>query len=143
MKYYRPIYFGIKELVSKNIYEKYGDQAWIFFDPKILITADQIRQYFNVPMIVNNWATGGSRQYSGYREIDCNIGKENSQHRQGRALDIICSLSAKFMRKKILENSILFPFLKCMENSVDGKGISWLHIDCRNIDTKQPLLLDL
>ena len=37
---YKCVYFGIKELVSPIVYEKWGDMAWMFFNPEVLKDLD-------------------------------------------------------------------------------------------------------
>lgn len=123
-------YFKVKELVSSKIYKEYGDDAIKFLDPKALEVLENVREILNVPLICNNWAAGGSRNYSGYREPECSIGAKNSMHKQGKAFDLISTkLTAKEMRE-ILENNqdkLRYPI---RVEKWDNKGeISWLHID--------------
>lgn len=73
-------YFKVKELVSSRIYNQYGDDAIKFLDPKALEALENVREILGVPLICNNWAAGGSRNYSGYREPECSIGAKNSWH---------------------------------------------------------------
>ena len=51
---YRCIYFGIKELVSPIVYEKWKEQAWMFFDENVLRDLDTIRETYGSPIIINN-----------------------------------------------------------------------------------------
>ena len=73
-------YFQVKELVSSKIYNQYGDDAIKFLDPKALEALENVREILNAPLICNNWAAGGSRNYSGYREPGCGVGVKNSYH---------------------------------------------------------------
>ena len=123
-------YFQVKELVSSNIYKEYGDDAIKFLDPKALKALENVREILGVPLICNNWAAGGSRNYCGYREPECSIGAKNSMHKQGKAFDLISTkLTAKEMRE-ILENNqdkLKYPI---RVEKWDNKGeLSWLHID--------------
>lgn len=127
---YKCKYFKIEELVSRSIFEKYGDIAWQFFDPLALRTLDQIREQFG-QLLVNNWHSGGTLQYRGYREKACTVGAVNSQHRHGRAFDCSSKMfSAEDMRAVILTHQHKFPLLAVIEMDV-----SWLHFDVRNINT--------
>lgn len=129
MKYYEPKYFLIAELVSKDTYRKLGSKALLTLDYRILKTADTLREFFCKPIKVNDWFTGGRRNYSGYRNPNCTVGSVFSQHRFGRALDmIIKDVSAKDARKAIMSNQNHFPYITAIED-----GVSWLHIDCRAI----------
>lgn len=126
---YIPKYFKLHELVSKNIYNRYNEKAWEFLDPRALQMLDAVRIRFG-EIVVNNWKHGRDRQYSGYREKDCKIGADNSQHRHGRAFDCISyTVKASDMREYILSHQDEFPYITCIED-----GVSWLHFDCRNCE---------
>ena len=130
---YKPLHFRIEELVSRTIYNQYKDKAWAFFDKKLLVTIDQLREFFDVPLIINDWAFSGSREFCGYRSRGCMVGAENSQHRMGRAADIICeTIDAQEMRLKIIEKSVLFPHITYMEDKT-----AWVHIDVRQSEFKE------
>lgn len=136
MRYYEPKYFSIKEYVPPDIYSKLGDGAVILFDDRLLRSDDAIREYFGVPVTINNWHIDGQRMYSGYRPHDCPVGARYSQHRFGRASDkILQGIDAETARKEILSNSKAFPFIRAME--ID---ISWLHTDCRPISSDEIML---
>ena len=60
---YRCIYFGIKELVSPIVYDKWKEQAWMFFDENVLQDLDKIRETYGSPIIINNWANGLKRKF--------------------------------------------------------------------------------
>lgn len=47
-------YFDIKELVSKKVYEQYGESAIKFIDSRLLETIDIIREILGVPLTCNN-----------------------------------------------------------------------------------------
>jgi hypothetical protein len=58
---YRPQYFWLTELVCKQVYNKYGDKAWLFLDDKAVVTLDWIRRTLNKPITINNWWDGSER----------------------------------------------------------------------------------
>ena len=62
-------YFSIKELVSKQVYKKYGeDKCWCFLNPMMLETLLILRRdILKVPMVVNNWSSGGTLEQRGLR----------------------------------------------------------------------------
>lgn len=64
---YKCHYFGIKELVSPIVYEKWGEQAWMFFKESTLKGLDIVRESYGQPIIINNWATGGNLKQCGLR----------------------------------------------------------------------------
>lgn len=66
-----------------------------FLDPtshlhliKLLNIVTYIRQNTGLPVIINNYATGGLLSYRGFRPLTCNVGAINSQHRYFNAIDI-------------------------------------------------------
>jgi hypothetical protein len=127
MKYYDPIHFDAKELVPPEIYDQLGEKSLLVMDKETLITADKIREHFGVPMVINNWHTGGDRKYSAYRPFNCNVGAMYSQHKFGRAIDaILLNLYALDVRLEIIKNREKFPFITVLED-----GVSWLHFDTR------------
>jgi hypothetical protein len=123
-KKYRPKYFKLKEIIPPELLHL-GESAWELMDVRILWTADALRRYFGVPIIIN----GPGRTLSGLRPFNCPIGAELSQHKFGRALDmIIMGVPAEDARKTIrqaLDNEA-FQFITAIENNVE-----WLHVDCR------------
>lgn len=60
-------YFTIKELVSPIVYKVWGEKAWMFFDEDVLKELDYIRETFGAPIVINNWATGGTLEQCGLR----------------------------------------------------------------------------
>ena len=131
---YIPEHFGIQELVPKDLHAKYKSRGFAFmfqvlFDNRLLELIDRIRNQFG-PMTANDWSWGGTNQYRGFRPPECSIGAKLSQHRFGRAVDLIpkdCTSSQ--IRKEIIAN----------QNSSDWKDIgglemdiSWLHVDVRS-----------
>lgn len=130
---YIPNNFELYELVPRADYERYGKLMWLVFDDRILRAADRIRDEFG-PMIINDWYFGGPNQFRGYRPAGCTVGATFSQHRYGRALDLIPRREpAETIRQAILDEpdivedgigSFLVTAMEC--------DISWLHIDCRN-----------
>lgn len=121
-------HFDIRELVPPQVYKDRGDKAWELFDERMLITLDSLRDRFG-PAIVNNWHYGGKRKWSGLRTNESPYGSAYSQHRFGRAADVIFSNhSAEAVREAVLvERSEHFPFVHSIE-----LGVSWFHFDVRN-----------
>jgi hypothetical protein len=134
---YTPKYFEVHELVNPEAhFALSGDPRKIFslFDDRLLITADRLRERFG-PMTVNNWRRGGERKESGLREPFTRTGARWSQHKFGRALDaLIRDISAEEVRKQILADPFHpdFEYITCLEMTVDGKPISWLHFSVQN-----------
>lgn len=129
-------YFTIEELVSDNVYRKYGDKSWEFIDIRLIETIDKLREVFNKPITINNWKWGGSLKQRGLRankdEIVAN--KKDyyiSQHCLGKAVDFnVKGLSSKEVYDFILENKDKFPYITRIEDI--NKTPTWVHIDLSN-----------
>lgn len=127
-------YFKVQELVSKAVYDKWGEKAWNFLDEKLLETLLVLRRdILKVPLVCNDWVYGGSSSQRGLRENICSIVKEKtdkgvlylSQHNFGKAVDLVSSkMSAEDMRKTIKANEKKLPYNVRVEDAV-----SWLHVD--------------
>lgn len=103
----------------------------MFLNPLALQALDGIRDFFDAPVIVNNYHAGGRFQFRGLRPRFCSVGAEYSQHRLGNAFDCdVAGVSAEQVRKVILahRDDPRFLFINCIEADVN-----WLHFDCRNI----------
>ena len=134
-------YFKIQELVSKKVYDKHGEQAWIFIDTKLIKVLDLLREHFNRPITVNNWVWGGTLEQRGLRtNLDELVKKKTekgtlyiSQHILGKAADFnIKGLSSQEVYEEILKNKDKFYLISRVENIKDTP--TWVHIDVANID---------
>jgi hypothetical protein len=106
-------------------------------DYRILKTVDVIREFFGKPCTINNWHLGGSRTNSGYRTPLTATGARWSQHRFGRAVDmLIKDVDAETARKEILKEKNHFPYVTVIEDKV-----SWLHVDCRAVSGSDIVLI--
>lgn len=133
MTYYECQYFGIDELVDPQTYERWGEQAWMFFRPEALKMLDEIRRFYNRPVTVNNWKWGGSFQYRGFRPRSTSTGAEYGQHRFGNAFDLdVNGIPAETVRKDIIAHrDSYFKGITCLEANVN-----WVHFDCRNVKNR-------
>lgn len=130
---YVPKHFGIKELVPKDLYDKYksrGDNFLfqVIFDQRLLELIDRIRDEFG-PMTICDWSWGGGSHYRGFRPPDCSVGAALSQHRFGRAVDMIPkNVSPDDMRSQIIadQNSDKWKVIGGLE-----MDITWFHVDVR------------
>jgi hypothetical protein len=138
---YIPKYFSVKELVSRHIYEKNMARGrspeWMFstlLDERLLKTIDILRDQFG-PMTINDWyLPNGSTHYRGFRSPGCSVGADLSQHRFGRAADIIPrDVSAKDIRDDIINQQNIpdFKYIGGLEMDV-----LWLHVDVRARDAQ-------
>lgn len=133
-------YFKIQELVSKNVYDKYGDKCWEFINPKIIIFLDRLRKDLDKPITVNNWFWKGEFQQRGLRaNKDPMVIMKNdyylSQHCLGNAVDF----NVKDMSIKEVYNYIINNYNKYMDcisriENIDTAP-TWVHVDCANTNS--------
>lgn len=127
-------YFTIQELVCKETFKKFGDTAWQFFRPELLETVLILRRdILKMPMIINNWSSGGQFTQRGLRCNLCQLvhGKTDkgliylSAHNLGAAIDFDTKIyTAEQIRDIIIDNSDLLPYPIRLEENVN-----WCHID--------------
>lgn len=138
---YIPRYFELYELLPPELYtydmmvsEAARERGFAnYFDRKLLETIDVVREIIGLPLICNTWFQDGNRKNCGYRTKTCSVGAENSQHKLGKAVDLIChKMSAEDMRQKIKENEDKLPYPIRIED-----GVNWLHIDTKEFNKSQ------
>lgn len=142
-------YFGLQELLPKEIYmhlKNYNSlwKGWLLFPEETIITIDSLRKQFG-PMYINTWALDAGVQAKhglwngrGYRDLNLEK-KPNyvSLHCAGMATDSsFDNVTAEEARKFILENPDKFPFINCLEMTLKGEPIGWLHWDKRPIKNR-------
>lgn len=132
-------YFDIRELVCKDVYDRFKDQAWTFFDPRLLETMLVIREAINKPIYVNNWDSNGKLSERGLRcNLCATVDAKTSQHIsyvsahiQGEALDFnVSGMTCKAVRQWIVNNKHLLPYPIRLELDTT----TWVHLDVRNDD---------
>jgi hypothetical protein len=121
--------FIIQEFVDQATYQRFGAKSEWFIDQKLFNITQVLRNKFG-PMTINNWHSGGNRNWSGLRTNSSPYYKPYSQHSFGRAVDIIFKdVTAEEASKYILDNEI--HFITFGLGGIE-LGKSWLHIDVRN-----------
>ncbi len=128
-------FFKIQELIDRATYQKWNGRAWMFFNPNALEALDGLREFFNTPVIVNNWWDGeGNMQYRGYRPENCTVGAKFSEHKKGNAFDCtVTGYMAEDARRIILENQDN-PLLRRIMR-LEAK-VSWVHFDCKEVKNR-------
>ena len=132
-------YFDLKEVVSKQVYNRYGEQAWQFFDPRLLAVVVWLREGMKIPLVCNNWANNGKFDERGFRaNLDPMMLKATktpklycTAHSRGQGIDLSSGkASANDMREWIKKNIATCPFPIRLES---GKSApTWCHIDVCN-----------
>lgn len=127
-------YFKAYELVDRATYERDGETALRFFRPDALLALDNLREFFGVPVIVNNWFTGGSFQWRGLRNPRCPQFSIGSQHSIGNAFDLdIMGYTAAEARDKIIENKFHPLLSSIMRLEAD---VRWVHFDLKPVENR-------
>ena len=133
-------YFELSELVCPHVFKKYGEIAWQFLDPRLLITMIKIRETINKPIYINNWDIKDAYDERGLRCIQCDIVKSAiknkelylSAHMEGQAVDFdVLGMNADKVRQWIKENEEFLPYPIRLE--ID---INWVHLDVRDAGIK-------
>lgn len=138
-------YFDIQEIVCKDVYDKFREKAWEFFDPRLLETILVIREAIGKPIYVNNWQINGNLAERGLRCNLCSLVDSKtaqgipylSAHIQGMALDFnVKGETAAQTRQWIMNNKHLLPHPIRLELDTP----TWVHIDVRNSDLKNKIV---
>ena len=133
-------YFDIKEVVSRQVYNRYGELAWQFFDPRLLAVVVWLRKGLGVALVCNNWANGGKLDERGFRAnadpIVANKTRNKqlycSAHTRGMGIDLSSGkMSAPSIRKWIREHIGDCPHPIRLENDLSAP--TWVHIDVCNL----------
>jgi hypothetical protein len=133
-------YFDIEELVPRDVFDKYGERAWMFFDPLALECLLIVRKGIGKPINVNNWHKGGNYDERGLRPNTCPLVKNKTRlylsfHIFGKAFDFtVTGMSSEDVRDWIDEHADEFPCKVRLERKMRGKQISWVHLDIRQED---------
>ncbi|MBC2741600.1 MAG: peptidase M15 [Desulfosarcina sp.] len=130
----------LPEIYFNSLYKKYGDRLWQMFDRRMIETVDNLRDIYG-KMLANTWVWGGRHRYRGWRPWECLIGAKLSQHKFGRAVDLVpVDAGVNEIRRDILADAhpYQFRFITAIESDVP-----WLHIDCRNHDKAQFGILEI
>lgn len=131
-------YFVIQEFVSKKVYDKYGEKAWMFICPRLLHTLLIIRKDLGRPITINNWHIGGKFSQRGLRSNLSSIFMSKfkkgrmylSAHVMGRAIDFdVAGMGAEEVRMWLKGYYKTLPYKVRLEHKMNGKNISWVHLD--------------
>ena len=129
-KFYKCKHFRIEELVTPEIFQKYGHLAWQFFDGDLLRDLDLLRDRFGT-ITINDWVWGGVYRDSGLRNFDYKGIFNRSLHKHGKAFDLkFADHNPHYVRTLILNKPHMYKSITTIENNTP----TWLHIDSRNID---------
>lgn len=126
-------HFQTCEVVDRGTFDRLGDEALTLFRPGALDALDDLRDFFGVPVTVNNWQAGGQFEWRGYRtpEKAAALGAPHSRHAVGDAFD--CDIDGWFAdmaRQQIVAHKD-DPLLARIQR-LEG-GVSWVHFDLMQV----------
>lgn len=125
---FKPKNFTLKELVSPEIYAKYGEKGWEFFDERLLRNIQWLREKLGKAIRVNH----DHLRYCGFDAGEFRkFGV--SQHNMGRALDFeVVGMTSEEVRKFLIANHKEMP----EPNIWVEAGVPHNHMDVRYSDKK-------
>ena len=132
--------FSIEELVCPHVYNRHGQTAWDWMDPRLKTFLAWFRAGIGREIYVNNWDSGGKLSQRGLRCNICSLVKDktlkglgyNSSHIRFQALDFnVKGMEDKDVVKWLIAHQSDFPVPIRLEYGTVG----WIHIDvCTNGD---------
>lgn len=137
--------FTVEELVDKRTLKTYGQKAIWFIDERLIAGIFFLRQYYDAPMIINNWNSGGNFSQRGLRMSWSSVNWKDSQHGKGRAVDFnVVGLTSDKQAQMLIddwEEIAKNTFFTTIENPDFTKG--WTHLDGRwNNDNTKLLIVN-
>jgi hypothetical protein len=80
-------FFKITELVPQATYQEFGEDSIQFLHPDLIPSLNALREKLGYGLIANNWDSGGTFNFRGYRPDWYKGGAPRSLHRKGMAID--------------------------------------------------------
>jgi len=120
--------FYLDEFIPKELY--YAHPTWKLMrliDPRTVQLMQIVRERHGARN-VNNWATGGNRNYSGLRPINTPYYNQFSDHSYGRASDSIGITPVQEIWQDIREN--YEKIYKPAGLTIIETNVGWLHMGC-------------
>lgn len=131
--------FRIEEVVSSNLHQLLGDNAWSLFNQEFLVDVDQFVSDIKKDLgcksvVINDWLWNGPYTQSGFREANSTTGGKKSQHRQGNAFDLkFVGVTIDEALDYLIEHKDRYPSIKRYElleyTRSNNKYGGWLHLD--------------
>ena len=131
--------FALYELISKQVMDLLGANAWALFNVGFLkdvdrLTTDLKKDTKCEGVIINDWKWHGSYTQSGFREANSTTGSSRSQHKQGNAFDLkFNGITVDEALEYLIKYQDKYPHIKRYElldytRSTNKYG-GWLHLD--------------
>ena len=123
-------HFLVQELVPQDLFNRYGEEAIRYMDPRLLEVLEALRTAIDTPMTINNYHIDGSRHWSGIRTPESPWYRPYSPHSYGMAFDAVGNFEASEVRQRIKSGEIKLPHPVRLE-----MGVSWLHVDVMRVSS--------
>jgi hypothetical protein len=130
MELYSPDHFRLQEFIPEVVFNLRGNKAWELLNPALIYTWDELRKRTGHSCSLNNWHSGGNRNWQGLRIPDYYGGKfSTSQHPLGNAGD-------GYVHRMTVEEVIHFIVEEKKKGSFQyltgiELGVTWVHLDTR------------
>lgn len=133
---YKCRFFKAQELVSPQVYQKYGEFCWKFFSDLLKIDLDTIPNYHGHGITINDWVFGGKNYTQcGLRSnLDPLVVSKKtlycSAHCMAKAFDLHSSYSNYKLYKDIeyLKEHRMLKAVRRIESRQSTKD-GWVHVD--------------
>ena len=115
----------LDEYIPKDLYLKYQNKPHILIsllDDRLIKSDQMLRDKFG-SVTINNWWSGGDRNWSGLRTPNSPYYSMTSQHSYGRASDKLFKVSSQEVREYIKQNWKQLWITRIEDN------VSWVHSD--------------
>jgi hypothetical protein len=120
--------FTAEEFIPQEIYLNKDCSKLLQIGYPLIKLCQEIRTKFGAPLYVNNWASGGPLNLSGYRSPECKLGAWKSQHKQFAAADLHQSIMSQEEFKAFLIGN--FDYFKIYGlTRIEANTVGWTHID--------------
>jgi hypothetical protein len=130
--------FFLDEYIPQELYQRHEDRPHILIgllDRRLLRADQKLRNIFG-PVTINNWATGGVRNWSGIRIPGSPYYSPTSQHSWGRASDKLFARATPEEVRTYIKTHWKKLGITCIE-----EGVDWVHSDVRYVMRQKELLL--
>lgn len=132
-------YFRIEEFFTEKAVQQWQHKGSYWFlsrlDKRLLEVILWARETIDKPFHANDWFWGGRFDERGYRDIQSDMVKSRSDvwmsaHLMGMALDfVVDGVPATHVRDWFWVNKDQCPHPIRLERNLNGKPISWVHLD--------------
>jgi hypothetical protein len=124
--------FSLKEFIDPRTYAKLGASSIWMIDIRLIPICQTIRDHFRRSVKINDWAWGGTYNFSGYRPIDYEKGAHYSQHRRGCAADLKVSGIEPEEVRAFIRKHFVQTFRTLGLTTIEKETSTWTHLDTRH-----------